>query len=100
MPTYVSSFLATRNGVALLKAFMKLEKPLRRSVVNLIEQITPEGEDWTRSEAAITTHRIAGLSGFNRDWDSQAGPGAGHPAGLHRALSRRDTAQDQFSFIV
>jgi hypothetical protein len=45
MPTYVSSFLATRNGVALLKAFMKLEKPLRRSVVNLIEQITPEGED-------------------------------------------------------
>jgi transcriptional regulator with XRE-family HTH domain len=44
MPDYISAFLVTPDGLALAKAFMKLEKSLRRSVVNLVEQITPEGE--------------------------------------------------------
>jgi hypothetical protein len=43
---------------------------------------------------------LQGTGGVSTFALSQAGPGAGHPAGLHRALSRRDTAQDQFSFIV
>ena len=37
---YVTDFLATRNGLALTKAFMKIkDAKLRRNIVNLIEEI-------------------------------------------------------------
>jgi transcriptional regulator with XRE-family HTH domain len=42
-PTYVSDFLATSDGLALVKAFMCIEDPkLRHAIVRLVEQITPE----------------------------------------------------------
>jgi len=42
--TYVSDFLATSDGLALTKAFMRIGDPkLRRRIVDLVEQIA--GED-------------------------------------------------------
>jgi transcriptional regulator with XRE-family HTH domain len=42
-PAYVSDFLATSDGLALVKAFMCIEDPkLRRSIVRLVEEITVE----------------------------------------------------------
>jgi len=42
--TYVSDFLATSDGLALTKAFMRIPDPkLRRRIVDLVEQIA--GED-------------------------------------------------------
>ena len=39
-PAYVSDFLASRDGLALVKAFMALkDKKLRRSIVALVEEI-------------------------------------------------------------
>ena len=39
-PAYVSEFLATSDGLALTKAFMRIEDPkLRRRIVDLVEQI-------------------------------------------------------------
>jgi transcriptional regulator with XRE-family HTH domain len=39
-PTYVSEFLATSDGLALTKAFMRIEDPkLRRRIVDLVEQM-------------------------------------------------------------
>src|SRR3954451_12650579 len=39
-PTYVSDFLATSEGLALTKAFMRIKEPkLRRRIVDLVEQI-------------------------------------------------------------
>ena len=39
-PTYVSDFLATSDGLALTKAFMRIEDAkLRRRIVDLVEQI-------------------------------------------------------------
>src|SRR5450759_1048052 len=39
-PAYVSDFLATTDGLALTKAFMQIKNAkLRRSIVNLVEQI-------------------------------------------------------------
>jgi transcriptional regulator with XRE-family HTH domain len=39
-PAYVSDFLATSDGLALTKAFMKIEDTkLRRRIVDLVEQI-------------------------------------------------------------
>jgi transcriptional regulator with XRE-family HTH domain len=41
--SYVNDFLATSDGMALVKAFMHIKNPkLRRAVVRLVEQITPE----------------------------------------------------------
>ena len=41
--SYVNDFLATSDGLALVKAFMSLPDPkLRRAIVHLVEQITPE----------------------------------------------------------
>ncbi len=41
--TYVTDFLATSDGLALMKAFMCVEdRKLRRAIVQLVEQITPE----------------------------------------------------------
>jgi len=38
MPTYVSEFLATIDGLALTKAFMEIKQPsLRRRIVELVE---------------------------------------------------------------
>src|SRR6266536_4662305 len=43
-PAYVSDFLATSDGLALTKAFMRIKDPkLRRRIVDLVEAIT--GED-------------------------------------------------------
>ena len=43
-PAYVSDFLATADGLALTKAFMRIEDPkLRRRIVDLVSQIA--GED-------------------------------------------------------
>src|SRR6202163_4740275 len=42
-PAYVTDFLATSDGLALVKAFMCIEDPkLRRAIVRLVEGITPE----------------------------------------------------------
>jgi transcriptional regulator with XRE-family HTH domain len=39
-PAYVSDFLATSDGLALTKAFMRIKDPkLRRRIVDLVEQI-------------------------------------------------------------
>jgi transcriptional regulator with XRE-family HTH domain len=43
--SYVNEFLATSDGLALVKAFMRLPNPkLRRAIVHLVEQITPEDD--------------------------------------------------------
>ena len=46
-PAYVSDFLATSDGLALTKAFMRIGDPkLRRRIVDLVEQIAArEGPD-------------------------------------------------------
>ena len=42
-PAYVTDFLTTSDGLALVKAFMCIEDPkLRRSIVRLVEEIAPE----------------------------------------------------------
>jgi hypothetical protein len=39
-PTYVSDFLATSDGLALTKAFMRIrDSKLRRRIVDLVEHI-------------------------------------------------------------
>jgi hypothetical protein len=43
--SYVNDFLATSDGLALVKAFMQIPNPkLRRAIVQLVEQITPEDD--------------------------------------------------------
>ena len=43
MPHYVSDFLSTADGVALIKSFIRISSPkLRRAIVAFVEQITPE----------------------------------------------------------
>jgi transcriptional regulator with XRE-family HTH domain len=43
-PTYVNDFLASSDGLALLKAFMKInDSALRRSIVRLVEGIGQAG---------------------------------------------------------
>ena len=45
-PAYVSDFLATSEGLALTKAFMKIKVPkLRRRILDLVEEIAGEDED-------------------------------------------------------
>jgi len=42
-PAYVSDFLATSDGLALTKSFMRIKDPkLRRRIVDLVEQIAGE----------------------------------------------------------
>jgi hypothetical protein len=42
-PAYVSDFLDTSDGLALVKAFVCIEDPeLRRAIVRLVEGIAPE----------------------------------------------------------
>jgi transcriptional regulator with XRE-family HTH domain len=41
--SYVTDFLATSDGLSLVKAFMRIGEPkLRRSIVQLVEKIAPE----------------------------------------------------------
>jgi transcriptional regulator with XRE-family HTH domain len=43
--SYVTDFLTTSEGIDLVKAFRRIEDPkLRRAVVRLVEEITPETE--------------------------------------------------------
>ena len=43
--SYVNDFLATSDGLALVKAFMRIQDPkLRRAIVLLVQQITPEDD--------------------------------------------------------
>ncbi len=45
-PAYVSDFLATSEGLALTKAFMRIKEPkLRRRVVDLVKEIAGAGDD-------------------------------------------------------
>jgi transcriptional regulator with XRE-family HTH domain len=45
LPTYVTDFLATSDGLALTKAFMQIKDAnLRRRIVSLVQEIT-SGED-------------------------------------------------------
>ena len=42
-PAYVSDFLATSEGLALVKAFQRIKKPkLRRKIVDLVQQMADE----------------------------------------------------------
>ena len=44
-PAYVSDFLATSDGLALTKAFMRIKNPkLRRRIVDLVEQMVADDE--------------------------------------------------------
>jgi transcriptional regulator with XRE-family HTH domain len=44
-PAYVSDFLATSDGLALTKAFMRIKDPkLRRRIVDLVEQMVGDAE--------------------------------------------------------
>ena len=44
-PAYVSDFLSSSDGLALTKAFMRIENPkLRRRIVDMVEEIAGEGE--------------------------------------------------------
>ena len=44
-PSYVSEFLATSEGLALTKAFMRIkDSKLRRRIVDLVEQIVTDAE--------------------------------------------------------
>ena len=43
--SYVNDFLATSDGLALVKAFTHIRDPkLRRAIVGLVQQITPEDD--------------------------------------------------------
>src|SRR5262252_3300282 len=45
-PAYVSEFLATSEGLALTKAFMRIKQPkLRRRIVDLVEEIAGDDDD-------------------------------------------------------
>lgn len=37
---YVSTFISSREGLALIKAFLKIPAPLRRSIVDLVDKIS------------------------------------------------------------
>jgi transcriptional regulator with XRE-family HTH domain len=44
-PSYVADFLATSDGLALTKAFMRIKEPkLRRRIVDLVQQIAGDGD--------------------------------------------------------
>jgi transcriptional regulator with XRE-family HTH domain len=42
-PAYVMDFLSSADGLALIKAFMRVDNPqLRRRIVSLVEQMVPD----------------------------------------------------------
>jgi hypothetical protein len=38
----VSAFISSREGLALIKAFLKIPAPLRRSIVDLVDKIADQ----------------------------------------------------------
>jgi transcriptional regulator with XRE-family HTH domain len=45
IPSYVADFLATRDGLALVRAFTRIpDAKVRRAIIALVEQIAPEPE--------------------------------------------------------
>jgi transcriptional regulator with XRE-family HTH domain len=46
-PAYVSEFMATTEGVALIKALMRIKPRLRRCIVGLVEEIAGAGDDFS-----------------------------------------------------
>ena len=45
-PSYVNDFLATSDGLALVTAYTRVRDPkVRRAIVALVEQITPESDE-------------------------------------------------------
>jgi transcriptional regulator with XRE-family HTH domain len=49
-PAYVSDFISTSDGLALLKAFVRIEAPkLRRSIVRLVEAIAADAGEFDAS---------------------------------------------------
>jgi hypothetical protein len=51
-PSHVSDFLATREGLALIKAFVRMrDAKLRRRIIDLVEEIASDGPE------AVTTRR-------------------------------------------
>jgi transcriptional regulator with XRE-family HTH domain len=44
LPTYEADLLANRDGIALIKAFVRIKDPiLRRKIINLIEELASQG---------------------------------------------------------
>jgi hypothetical protein len=44
-PAYVTEFLGSSDGLALVKAFMRIKPELRRRIVGLVEEIVGEDDD-------------------------------------------------------
>jgi transcriptional regulator with XRE-family HTH domain len=44
-PAYVSDFLATSDGLALVKAFQRIPRGVRRSIVDLVRELAGEESD-------------------------------------------------------
>ena len=53
-PAYVADFLASSDGLALTKAFMRIKPRLRRRIVELVEEIV--GDDLRMNRGALTSH--------------------------------------------
>jgi hypothetical protein len=44
-PAYVTDFVASSDGLALIKAFMRIKPEVRRRVVGLVEEIAGDEHD-------------------------------------------------------
>ena len=44
-PAYVTDFVASSDGLALVKAFMRIKPEVRRRIVGLVEEIAVEDDD-------------------------------------------------------
>lgn len=44
-PAYVNEFLASSDGLALTKAFMRIKQNVKRRIVALVEELASEQED-------------------------------------------------------
>jgi transcriptional regulator with XRE-family HTH domain len=61
-PDYVSEFLATSDGLALTKAFMKVgDRKVRRRIVDLVEAIASDEEGKQRLSNASRAHEHLGF---------------------------------------
>ena len=50
-PVYVTDFLATTDGLTLVKAFMRIENAkLRRRIVELVEEMAGDGNGLSRAK--------------------------------------------------
>ena len=58
LPAYISDFLATSDGLALVRAFMRIgDSELRRSIVRLVEEIVGDAVG-RQMLGAIFTSRV------------------------------------------